>query len=88
MHQVLLSREAEKFLARLQKRNQRLFARLTESLETISENPYSATSLTGNLGGYHSSRAGDYRIIFQIEKEQLLVYVEKIEHRSEVYKSK
>jgi mRNA interferase RelE/StbE len=86
MHRVELSREAEKFLAKLQTRNHRLFARFVEAIEGISENPYSSPVLTGNLKGYYSSRVGDYRVVFEIEKEHLTVYVEKIEHRREVYR--
>ena len=50
----------------------------------ISENPYCAKPLVGNLAGYYSYRVGNYRILFEIEKKDLLVYVEKIEHRGRV----
>jgi len=63
-----------------------LFNRFIGALDEISEDPYCATALTGNLKGYYSYRVGDYRILFEIEKQQLLVYVEKIEHRKDVYK--
>ncbi len=86
MYQLLFSRNTEKFLANFQKRNQSLFKRFIEIFSNISQDPYKATALTGNLKGYYSYRVGDYRIIYEIIKQKLLVYIEKIEHRREVYK--
>lgn len=86
MYRILLSRNAEKLLAGIQKENRRIFNRIIRALDMISENPYCAKPLVGNLAGYYSYRVGDYRILFEIEKKDLLVYVEKIEHRGRVYR--
>ena len=86
MYKLRFSRSTEKFLAIIQKRNRRLFNRFIQAFDNISKHPHLATSLTGNLSGYYSYRVGDYRILFEIEKQKLLVFVEKIEHRREVYK--
>jgi mRNA interferase RelE/StbE len=86
VYRILLSRNAEKFLAGIQKKNRRLFTGIIRALDAISENPYCAKPLVGNLAGYYSYRVGDYRILFEIEKKDLLVYVEKIEHRARVYR--
>ena len=86
MYRVLLSGNAEKFLAGIQKKNKRLFNGIIRALDMISENPFCAKPLVGNLSGYFSYRVGDYRILFEIEKKDLLVYVEKIEHRASVYR--
>jgi mRNA-degrading endonuclease RelE of RelBE toxin-antitoxin system len=40
----------------------------------------------GNLKGHYSCRVGDYRILLEVDKAKRIVYVEKIEHRSAVYK--
>ena len=86
MYRLNLSRGTEKFLVNLKTRNRKLFARFVEALDEISRNPYSAKALVGNLKGYYSYRVGDYRIVFEIEKRQSIVYVERIEHRSGVYR--
>ena len=86
MYRVLLSRNAEKLLAEVQKKNKRLFKGIIRALDMISENPHCAKPLVGNLAGFYSYRVGDYRILFEIEKKDLLVYVEKIEHRANVYR--
>ena len=86
MYSVILSRNAEKLLSGLQKKNRKLFTGIMRALDLISENPYCGKPLVGNLAGYYSYRVGDYRIIFEIEKKDLLVLVEKIEHRARVYR--
>ena len=41
--------------------------------------------LRRNLKGLMKLRVGDYRIIYSIEKETIIVYVMKIGHRKDVY---
>jgi mRNA interferase RelE/StbE len=86
MHQLLFSRGVEKFLTSLKKRNSKLFNRFIEAFNEISKNPYCATALVGNLKGYYSYRVGDYRILYELRKQPLKVYVLKIEHRKDVYR--
>lgn len=86
MYQLILSRKVEKTLVTIQKTDSKLFNKVIQSLDKISEGPYCAKALVGNLEGYYSYRIRDYRIIFEIEKQQLLVYIEKVEHRKRVYK--
>jgi mRNA interferase RelE/StbE len=85
MYKIILSKGTEKFLANLYSRDKKMLSRFYDSFEKISEEPYRANPLVGNLKGYYSYRVGDYRIIFEIEKKQLLVFIEKIEHRKSVY---
>ena len=42
--------------------------------------------LTSNRSGQWRYRAGDYRIIADIEDEKLIILVVEVEHRSRVYK--
>ncbi|MFA5033251.1 MAG: type II toxin-antitoxin system RelE/ParE family toxin [bacterium] len=86
MYKLVLSKKVEKILADFQKTNSQLFNQFIDALDKIEENPYCAKALTGNLKGYYSYRVRNYRIIFEIEKHLLIVYIEKIEHRKEVYK--
>lgn len=86
MYKLILSRRAEKFLANLQKVDQRLFNQFIRALDEILNNPYCAKALVGNLKGYYSYPVREYRILFEIEKKNLFIYVEKIEHRKGVYR--
>jgi mRNA interferase RelE/StbE len=60
--------------------------RLQGVLELLSEGPRppSATQLVGGAGEWRV-RTGDYRIVFEIRDEQLLVLVLRMGHRREVY---
>jgi mRNA interferase RelE/StbE len=86
MYSLFLSRKTEKFLANLKKVNARLFNRFIFALDEIANDPYCAKALVGDLKGYYSYPVKEYRILFEIEKKKLLIYVERIEHRKEVYR--
>lgn len=56
---------------------------LAESLESI--NP---VGLKGDLSGLYKLRQGDYRIIYQILREEKVILIHSIGHRREVYRQK
>lgn len=39
-----------------------------------------------DLEGKHSSRRGDFRVIYQIDRQQNLLTIMAIDHRSDVYR--
>lgn len=41
--------------------------------------------LTGNLSGFYKLRIGDYRVIYEFDKENCIIYVNRIGHRREIY---
>jgi mRNA interferase RelE/StbE len=41
--------------------------------------------LTGQWLGFYKLRAGDYRIIYEFDRESQLIIITRIGHRSEVY---
>jgi mRNA interferase RelE/StbE len=45
-------------------------------------------SLLRELDGYHSARRGAYRIVYRIVPDDRTVRVVRIEHRSDVYRSR
>ena len=87
MYQIIFSKKIEKILEKFNKNDRQLFNQFMSAFDKISANPYCAKSLLGNLKGYYSYRVRDYRIIFEIEKDRLIICIEKIEHRKDVYKS-
>ena len=42
--------------------------------------------LTNELLGLRTARRGDYRVLFTLDVEEHILYVHRIEHRSDVYK--
>ncbi len=54
---------------------------------SLASNPYRVGKpLKLGLGGLHSARRGDYRVIYRIDDHQPLVTIMAIEHRSDVYR--
>jgi mRNA interferase RelE/StbE len=61
---------------------------IREKLTQISNNPYAphpnATKLQGRSG--YRLRVGDWRVIYEIRKDELVIIVLKIAPRGEVYR--
>jgi mRNA-degrading endonuclease RelE of RelBE toxin-antitoxin system len=52
----------------------------------IAENPQRlGKPLLGELDGLHSARRGDYRIIYEIHEEEMVVLIHRVQHRRDVY---
>ncbi len=60
--------------------------RIQAALDLLAEQPRppSATRLVGGAGEWRV-RTGDYRIVYEIEDDRLLVLVLRMGHRREVY---
>ena len=61
---------------------------IREKLDVIAVNPYAdhpnAKKLQGREG--YRLRVGDWRVVYRIQNEQLIIIVMKIASRGEVYK--
>ena len=67
---------------------QNVRTRIRGEIDSLAENPrpHGVKSLQGSQKGYLRVRVGDYRIIYRIEDDRLLVVVVGIGHRREVYR--
>jgi mRNA interferase RelE/StbE len=81
---VELTASAVKTLRDLPRIDQR---KVAARIDALAENPRppGVEKLEG-ADDLYRVRAGDYRIIYQIENKRLLVLVVRIGHRSEVYR--
>ncbi|MGO4807775.1 type II toxin-antitoxin system RelE/ParE family toxin [Arthrobacter sp. 2MCAF15] len=53
----------------------------------LADNPRRLSKpLTNELLGLRTARRGDYRVLFTLDVEDHVLYVHRIEHRSDVYK--
>jgi len=53
----------------------------------LADNPHRLSKpLTNELLGLRTARRGDYRVLFTLDIEEHILYVHRIEHRSDVYK--
>jgi mRNA interferase RelE/StbE len=81
-YNLILSNKFDKEFSRLEKKLQ---DRVVEGLKEIKENPYEGKLLKGKLKEMFSWRVGKYRILYQIQRDKLLIIVINVEHRKQVY---
>jgi len=61
--------------------------RLQRRIDRLAQNPYPAGGKKLQAEEpFYRIRVGDYRVIYQVEPQELLVVVVKIGHRKEVYR--
>ena len=73
-----------KSLKRLPKKDLR---RIRKRIDDLAENlPDTATTKMKGNNSFHKIRSGDYRIIYEIHDDRLVILVVKIGHRKDVYK--
>ncbi|MEK7316482.1 MAG: type II toxin-antitoxin system RelE/ParE family toxin [Candidatus Eisenbacteria bacterium] len=82
-YSVSFKPSAQKALAGLSKKDQRLVARRVDSL-ALDPRPSGVEKLKGG-GDLHRVRSGNYRIVYQIRDRVLTVLVVAIGHRRDVY---
>ena len=84
VYQVLLERQAEKDLNRL---DSRILARVIQALRALKDNPRPVgCRKLERLRNNWRFRVGDYRIIYEIADEVRIVRVYRVRHRKEVYR--
>ena len=55
-------------------------------IDILADNPYIGKPLKAELRGLYSYRVADYRIIYSILKQELIIQIIKVMHRKEVYR--
>ncbi|MBI3184065.1 MAG: type II toxin-antitoxin system RelE/ParE family toxin [Myxococcales bacterium] len=85
VYTVTILPEALRALEKLPKEVQR---RIRDKIDRLAHNPRppGVKALQGSERGYLRLRVGDYRLIYRVEDEQLLVLVVRIGHRREIYR--
>ena len=81
---VRIAPAARHEIKRLSKQNQR---RVVAVMQGLAVNPrtHGYTPVEG-FDGLFKVRVGDYRVIYKIEDEELLVVIVRVRHRSDVYR--
>jgi mRNA interferase RelE/StbE len=85
MYAIELKPQAQKFMEKQPKKIQR---QLVAKIESLQKDPRPAQSrLLHSDRQIYRLRSGDYRIIYQIKDDRLLVLVVKVDNRKDVYKN-
>jgi mRNA interferase RelE/StbE len=82
-HRVILSPAAARELRKL---DRGAATRVVRTLEVLADQPRppAATPLVGRAGVWRV-RTGDYRLLYEIHDDELLVLVIRVSHRRDVY---
>lgn len=75
----------KKSLEKLPKRDKLAILAKVELLAT-SPRPEGSKCLKGKFDDFHRIRVGDYRVIYHIFDQKLIILVVKVAHRSDVYR--
>lgn len=85
-YRITLAPAAARQLGKLDPQARRRMQAVLELLRA-DPRPPAATQLVGGAGEWRV-RTGDYRVVYEIEDEQVLVLVLRMGHRREIYKSR
>lgn len=86
MYKVFLSKKAEKQFAKIDRYNQKIIANwIDKNLNNTDDPRRYGKALVGNLRGFWRYRVGDYRIIAEINDNDIVIYLLEIGHRKEIY---
>lgn len=82
-YSIKIKASAKKSLLKLTKL-QRL--RLIEQIDALADNPFKGTQLKGDLTGLRRIRVGQYRVMYEVLNDELIILVIRIGHRKEIYR--
>ncbi len=61
--------------------------KILEAIKTkLINDPYIGKKLVGDLSSFYRYRVSDYRIIYEIIENEIVLIIIKIKHRKDVYK--
>ena len=71
----------------LRKIDRQMVARIVEAVEALADEPYpsGSTKLSGSETA-HRIRVGDYRVLYEVYDQEIVVEVIKVGHRRDVYR--
>ena len=87
MYRIRILAAAARDLARLDKRIARRIVRrmqwLAANLEAVR-----LETLSGDLAGLYKLRVGDYRVLYEILREERTILIHAIGHRRDIYRKR
>ena len=60
--------------------------RVIAAIDALGEQPLAGSPLKGGLRGLRRQRVGDYRILYELLEDELVILVVRVAHRRESYR--
>ena len=87
-YKILFEKNADKQLKKIDTTQQRIIVNwIAKNLENTNDPRILGKSLKGNLRDYWRYRVGNYRIIAEIDDEEVRILIIEVGHRKDIYKS-
>jgi len=84
-YRIAVKRSAAKALKKIPKPDRK---RIVEKIDSLAENlPHQDTTKMKGNNPFHKVRTGDYRIIYEIQENVLVILIVKIGHRKDIYRN-
>ena len=85
-YSIELSKEAADDIDTLYRSDRKLFHRIIKKMESLEDSPYEGKPLVENHKGEFSLRVGNYRIVYEIDSPNHIIYILTAKHRKHVYR--
>jgi mRNA interferase RelE/StbE len=74
-------------LADLEKLRKSVCQRIVNKINWLAENFDQITPqpLTADLSGFFKLRVGDYRVIYEFDSDERIIFIDRVGHRREIY---
>ena len=84
-YRIEIKRSAAKALKKIPKANRK---RIVDKIDSLAESPPNpdTTKMKGN-NPFHKVSVGDYRIVYEIQEDVLVILVVNIGHRKDIYRN-
>ena len=82
-YSVQIKRSATRDLAQIAHQDRE---RIVYAIDRLGEQPHAGYPLKGALRGLRRIRVGDYRVIYEVLDNELVVLVVRVAHRREAYR--
>ncbi|MBT64849.1 MAG: type II toxin-antitoxin system mRNA interferase toxin, RelE/StbE family [Puniceicoccaceae bacterium] len=83
-YRIVIKKSAAKEIERIEIKDR---IRIIEKIRTLASNPHPAESKKLSGQGKYRIRQGNYRILYQVIGQELIVNVVKVGHRRDIYKN-
>jgi mRNA interferase RelE/StbE len=82
-YSIRIKRSAARELDRVPEPDRR---RIALGIDRLAEQPLAGSALKGDLRGLRRLRIGDYRVVYEVLDDALVVLVVRVGHRREAYR--
>jgi len=84
-YRIEVKRSAAKVLKKMAKLDKR---RIVEKINSLAEElPNPETTKMKGDNPFHRIRVGDYRVVYEIQNEVLVILIVKVGHRKDIYRN-